>query len=170
MFDIRVYDNLTVEERYQSMVSILEALISDESNGLTNICNASAIINALIGDLNWCGFYLIKGDELFLGPFQGMPACTRIKLGKGVCGLAAANRETIIVHDVHQIENHITCDAASNSEIVIPIISNDKIYGVLDLDSFKIGRFTELEKKYLEESVKILNKYIDWEKFINIKK
>ena len=74
MFDIRVYDNLTVEERYQSMVSILEALIRDESNSLTNICNASAIINALIGDLNWCGFYLLKEDELILGPFQGMPA------------------------------------------------------------------------------------------------
>lgn len=164
MFDIRVFDSLTIEEKYQSMITCLEGLISDEGGDLTNICNASALINALIGELNWCGFYLVKGEELVLGPFQGMPACTRIKIGKGVCGAAALKRETIIVSDVHQFEDHIACDAASNSEIVVPIVKNNKLYGVLDLDSFKVGRFTDLEKKYLEEAVKILNKYIDWER------
>ena len=164
MFDMTFYDNLELEERYKNMSSILEALISDDTeNSLTKACNASAVINALIGDLNWCGFYLINGDELVLGPFQGMPACTKIKMGKGVCGTAAEKKETTIVYDVHVIENHITCDAATNSEIVVPIIKNDKLYGVLDLDSIKIGRFSELEKKYLEEAVIMLNKYIDWE-------
>ena len=163
MFDISVFDSLTIEEKYQSMITCLEGLISDESNHLTNLCNASALINALIAELNWCGFYLLKGEELVLGPFQGMPACTRIKIGKGVCGAAALKRETIIVYDVHQCEDHIACDAASNSEIVIPIVKNNKLYGVLDLDSFKVGRFSDLEKKYLEEAIKVLNKYIDWE-------
>lgn len=169
MFDIRVYDNLTLEEKYESMLLSLEALLSDEKDSLTNLCNASALINALIGDLNWCGFYLMKEGELVLGPFQGMPACTRIKPGRGVCGTAAAKKETAIVYNVHEFKDHIACDAASNSEIVLPLIHNDKLYGVLDLDSFKIGRFGNLEKKYLEEALSILNKYIDWERLISIK-
>lgn len=167
MFDINVFNGLTPEERYESLISSLEALLRDERDSLTNVCNASALINALIGDLNWCGFYFLKDGELVLGPFQGMPACTRIKPGRGVCGSAAAKKETIIVHDVHECKDHIACDAASNSEIVLPIINKEKLYGVLDLDSFKIGRFGELERKYLTEVIQILNKYIDWEIFVS---
>ena len=97
--------------------------------------NASALLNQFLTDVNWVGFYLLKSDELVLGPFQGLPACIRIPIGKGVCGTAAQKRETIRVDDVHLFPGHIACDAASQSEIVIPIIKNDRLIGVLDIDS-----------------------------------
>ena len=168
LFDASIYDRLTAEERYEDLLSSLEALLSDEKDSLTNLCNASALIYALIGDLNWCGFYLMKNNQLVLGPFQGMPACTRIKPGKGVCGAACTQKQVMIIHDVHEFKDHIACDAASNSEMVLPIINKGKLYGVLDLDSIKTGRFKELEKKYLEQSIIVLNKYIDWEKLIKM--
>lgn len=167
MFDIKVFDGMTVESKLDTMLSMLEGLIRDEKDDLTNICNATALINALIGRINWCGFYLMKNNELVLGPFQGMPACTRIKVGEGVCGEAALKRKTIIVEDVHAFPGHIACDAASNSEIVIPIVKDNKLYGVLDLDSAEFNRFTEVEQKYLEKTIDILNKYICWEMFLN---
>jgi L-methionine (R)-S-oxide reductase len=145
---------------------MLEGLVSDEDLPITKLCNASALINALIGRINWCGFYLINNNVLKLGPFQGMPACTKIEIGKGVCGLAALKRETVMVEDVRNFEGHIACDAASNSEIVIPIVKDDKLIGVLDLDSSEFGRFTELEKEYLEKSILILTKYIEWDSII----
>ena len=163
MFDIKVFDGMTVESRLDNMLIMLEGLIQDEKDDLTNICNAAALINALIGRINWCGFYLMKNNQLVLGPFQGMPACTRIELGKGVCGEAASKRKTMLVKDIHKFQGHIACDAASNSEIVIPIVKNEKLYGVLDLDSEEFNRFTKVEQDYLEKSIKILNKYIDWE-------
>lgn len=162
MFDIKIFDNMGLEEKYKTMVSMLDALIRDESDFITNLSNASALINALIGRLNWCGFYLIKNGGLVLGPFQGMPACTRIKLGKGVWGTAVKEKKTLIVDDVHKFEGHIACDSASNSEMVVPIIKDNIVYGVLDLDSMEFGRFTSIEKEYIEECIDILNKYIDW--------
>lgn len=163
MFNIKVFDGMTVESKLDTMLTMLEGLIQDEKDDLTNICNASALINALIGRNNWCGFYLIKNNELVLGPFQGMPACTRIEIGKGVCGTAALDRKTMIVADVHKFAGHIACDGATNSEIVIPIVKDDKLYGVLDLDSEEFNRFTNIEQEYLEKAVKILNKYVNWE-------
>lgn len=163
MFDIKVFDGITVESKLDTMLSMLEGLIKDEEDDLTNICNAAALINALIGRINWCGFYLMKNNQLVLGPFQGMPACTRIELGKGVCGEAASKRKTMLVEDVHAFSGHIACDAASNSEIVIPIVKDEKLYGVLDLDSAEFNRFTKVEQEYLEKAISILNKYISWE-------
>ncbi|MGL5085066.1 MAG: GAF domain-containing protein, partial [Clostridium sp.] len=150
MFDIKVFDGMSVESKLDNMLIMLDGLISEEKDDLTNICNATALINALIGRINWCGFYLMKNNVLVLGPFQGMPACTRIEIGKGVCGEAAAKRKTMLVKDVHAFPGHIACDAASNSELVIPIVKNDKLYGVLDLDSAEVNRFTKVEQSYLE--------------------
>lgn len=168
MFDIKVYDGMRLKEKYQNLVGMLEALIKDEEDDIANISNASAIINALIDRLNWCGFYLMKNGELVLGPFQGMPACNRIKIGKGVCGTAAEQKNTLMIEDVHNFEGHIACDSASNSEIVVPIVKNGVVYGVLDLDSPEVGRFTEIEQEYLEKCIEVLNKYIDWNKITEI--
>lgn len=163
MFDIRIFDGIKIEEKYNMMLSMLKSIIEDEKDIITNISNATALINAIVGRANWCGFYFIKNGELVLGPFQGMPACTRIKIGSGVCGTAAKNRKTMRVENVHEFKGHIACDAASNSELVIPIIKDEKIYGVLDIDSEEIGRFTEMEQVYAEKCIEVLNKYIDWE-------
>lgn len=166
MFDIKVFENLNIESKLDNMLIMLEGLVQGDELPITKLCNASALINALIGRINWCGFYLEKNNELILGPFQGMPACTKIEIGKGVCGTAALKKETLLIDDVHNFKGHIACDAASNSEIVIPIVKDDKLIGVLDLDSDEFSRFTELEQKYLEKSVDILNKYVDWERIL----
>lgn len=166
MFDINVFENLSTESKLDNMLIMLEGLVQGEESAITKLCNASALINVLIGRINWCGFYLEKNNQLILGPFQGMPACTKIEIGKGVCGMAALKRETLLIENVHSFKDHIACDAASNSEIVVPIVKYDKLIGVLDLDSNEFNRFTVLEQKYLEKSVDILNKYIDWEKVI----
>lgn len=169
MFDIKAFDGMSLKEKYDTMLFMLESLIKDEKDDITNLSNTSALINALIDRLNWCGFYIIKDGELVLGPFQGMPACNRIKIGKGVCGTAAKEGKTMRIENVHCFEGHIACDSASNSEIVIPIIKENTIYGVLDIDSPEIGRFTELEQEYLEKLMKILNKYINWDKVASFK-
>ncbi|WP_297423794.1 GAF domain-containing protein [Clostridium sp.] len=165
MFDIKVFEGMSIEDKLENMLVMLEGLVEEEEDyPITKLCNAAALINALTGRINWCGFYLLKNDFLVLGPFQGMPACTKIEIGKGVCGTAAFKKETLIVNDVHKFEGHIACDAASNSEIVVPIIKDNNLIGVLDLDSDEFNRFTNIEKYYLEKAVVVLNKYIDWEK------
>lgn len=123
---------------------------------ITNLANLSAIIMEEIKNLNWVGFYLFDGEKLYLGPFQGKSAVTLIDMGKGVCGTSALKRETIVVKDVHEFEGHIACDCNSNSEIVIPIIKNDELFGVLDIDSPVINRFDETLKNDLEKLVKLL--------------
>lgn len=129
-----------------------------EKDVIANLSNASAIIMALIDNLNWAGSYLMKDGELVLG----MPACDRIKIGKGVCGVAISSRQIQRVDDVHKFEGHIACDSSINSELVVPIIKEDKILGVLDLDSIEFGRFTEFEEKYFKKFVQILVENIDW--------
>ena len=143
------------EENYKLMVNAVKAYIHGEPNVIANLSNISSILNEYVTDINWVGFYLMENDELVLGPFQGKPACIRIPVGRGVCGTTAKKGETIIVEDVHQFPGHIACDSASNSEIVIPIFKNDEVFGVLDVDSPEFNRFGKLEKKYLEEVVKI---------------
>ncbi|MBN1468251.1 MAG: GAF domain-containing protein [Fusobacteriaceae bacterium] len=143
-------------ERYEYLIKYLESTIEDEKNFIANISNASAIINENLDNLNWAGFYLYDGTELVLGPFQGKPACVRIKLNKGVCGTAAFEKKSLIVPNVHEFPGHIACDAASNSEIVIPMYKNDKLIGVLDLDSFEYNNFDKTDKLYLEKVVEIL--------------
>jgi L-methionine (R)-S-oxide reductase len=163
MIKLDVLDKMTTEEKYKYMLILLEGQLSSESDIYANISNASAIIYAIMDKLNWSGFYLMRNGELVLGPFQGKPACNRIQVGKGVCGTAVTTKEVQRIEDVHKFPGHIACDSASNSEIVIPIIKNDKVYGVLDIDSPVLNRFTELEERYLVKFVEKLNKYIQWE-------
>ena len=154
---------MTDEERLKYMLVLAKGQLSSEQDELANISNVTGIIMACVDKLNWAGFYFLRGGELVLGPFQGLPACNRIAIGKGVCGTAVATREVQLIPDVHQFPGHIACDAASNSELVIPIIKDDKVYGVLDLDSPVKNRFTELEKDYFVQLVDILNKNINWD-------
>jgi len=163
MLKLNGLEKMTVEQKYKYMVAALEGQLSSESDELANLSNASAIIKAIMDKLNWAGFYLIRDNELVLGPFQGLPACNRITNGKGVCGTAVETKTVQRVYNVHDFPGHIACDSASQSEIVIPIIKDDKVYGVLDLDSPEIGRFTELEEEYLVKFVDKLVKYIDFQ-------
>ncbi|MDR1705993.1 MAG: GAF domain-containing protein [Clostridiales bacterium] len=126
------------------------ALIAGETDIVANLANLAALIPLYFDRINWGGFYLLEGNELVLGPFQGKPACVRIPLGKGVCGTAAAQARTIIVDDVDAFPGHIACDGASRSEVVAPIIKNGKVLGVLDVDSPELTRFSEADAKRLE--------------------
>lgn len=143
----------------------LSALIAEEDYWLANLANASALLYNQLDDINWAGFYLLKGRELVLGPFQGKPACVRIKVGKGVCGTAVAEDRICLVPDVHKFPGHIACDPASRSEIVVPIRIDSKIVGVLDIDSPQLNRFGENERKVLEEFVEILQSETDFTEF-----
>ena len=141
---------------YRELTSALHALIEGESDWIANLANASALLYQSLPELNWAGFYLLKQDELVVGPFQGKPACVRIAIGKGVCGTAAATRASVIVPNVHEFPGHIACDSASNSEIVVPMIRGSALLGVLDLDSPKLERFDAEDRDGLERFVAIL--------------
>jgi GAF domain-containing protein len=146
------------EESYQNIIKILEGLVKDESNLIANLSNTAAVLYNNLADINWAGFYLREGDELVLGPFQGKNACIRISKGSGVCGTAFSTQEIQLVDNVHQFDGHIACDSASNSEIVLPIVSKGKVEAVLDIDSPTKGRFDQVDQSYLEEVIKILKK------------
>ncbi len=141
---------------YAELAQQLQGLLAGETDFIANTANAAALIYHALPDLNWAGFYRLTGNELILGPFQGKPACVRLKLGKGVCGTAAATRQTVVVANVHQFAGHIACDAASNSEIVVPIIKDGQLFGVLDLDSPKLNRFDAADQAGLERLVAVL--------------
>ena len=143
------------------MTETAKSFIDDETDFIALLANLSALINVYIDDLNWAGFYLLKGKELVLGPFQGNPACTRIAEGKGVCGKAALEGKPIIVADVNQFPGHIACDSASASELVIPFFKSGKVYGVLDLDSPLPGRFSDLELEYLGQITNFLTAFLN---------
>lgn len=132
------------------MLVELRALLAGEADPIANAANTAALIYARLPRLNWVGFYFLQGDTLVLGPFQGLPACTRIPLGKGVCGTAAARNETIVVPDVHAFPGHIVCDSASLSEIVVPLHIGGGLSGVLDVDSPELDRFGPSERALLE--------------------
>ena len=153
--------NGTREENYELVIKQLKALIEGETNFIANLANAAALLNQFLDNINWVGFYITDGNELILGPFQGLPACVRIPFGKGVCGTAAKNKKTEIVPDVHLFPGHIACDAASQSEIVVPMIKNGNVIGVLDIDSPIKNRFDEIDQKYLEKFVETLVASID---------
>ncbi|MFC0022881.1 GAF domain-containing protein [Neobacillus cucumis] len=156
MFNAEMYTG-SREENYQLVKKQLQALLHDEKNQIANLSNASALLNQFLDRINWVGFYLIDTNgELVLGPFQGLPACVRIPIGKGVCGTAAMKKVTLLVEDVHQFPGHIACDAASQSEIVIPLLKDGELYGVLDIDSPEKNRFDELDQQQLEEFAAIL--------------
>ncbi|MCU8468929.1 GAF domain-containing protein [Vibrio vulnificus] len=150
-------------EHYQTLTKQAVTLIESERDLIANLSNISALLNMGMSDLNWVGFYLYKEDELVLGPFQGKVACVRIPMGKGVCGTAAQTYTVQRVHDVHEFEGHIACDAASNSEIVIPFSINGQLAGVLDIDSPSVGRFSEIDEQgltfFMAEVEKLLNSH-----------
>jgi L-methionine (R)-S-oxide reductase len=151
----------SIEKNYELVIKQLKALLDGEDDLIANLSNASALLNQFLSDINWVGFYLTKDkNQLVLGPFQGLPACVRIPFGRGVCGTAAANNETLRIADVHQFPGHIACDAASNSEIVIPLVKNNEVIGVLDIDSPLKERFNETDEKYLKLFVDVLSEYI----------
>jgi GAF domain-containing protein len=158
-------NNMTIElaqqetnskaELYSHLESQLRSLIDGERDFIANAANFSSLLYHSLPDVNWAGFYLLKEGELVLGPFQGKPACVRIEIGKGVCGTAAQQRQTIIVDNVHEFPGHIACDSASNSEIVVPLMREKELIGVLDLDSPSVARFDEQDAEGLNELVKV---------------
>lgn len=149
-------NSLPKPELYAQLASELRSLIEGEPDTIANLANAAALLYHSLPQLNWCGFYLLKGGELVVGPFQGKPACVRIAIGKGVCGTAAARRTSIIVANVNEFPGHIACDTASNSEIVVPIVRGNELIGVLDLDSSDLARFDARDQEGLENLVRIL--------------
>ena len=145
---------------YESLAAQLAALTDGIAYEIANLSNASALLWETLPDINWAGFYKMVDGALVLYPFQGKPACIRIPVGRGVCGTAVAEDRTQLVYDVHQFPGHIACDCASNSEIVVPIHVHDEIWGVLDIDSPSIGRFTEEDRIGLEKFVTVLEKIL----------
>lgn len=148
------------EKKYEELLSKCDSLFANVNNTITNLANASALLNLYMEDINWVGFYIYETNHLQLGPFQGKPACISIPLNKGVCGKAFSKGETLLVENVLEFEGHIACDSQSRSEIVVPINFFEKPFGVLDIDSPIFSRFTEIDKKYLELFVSKLEKYL----------
>jgi GAF domain-containing protein len=156
MHESHIDRSLPKPELYEQLHAELGALISGEEDWIANLANAAALLYHGLPDVNWAGFYLLKKGVLVVGPFQGQPACVRIELGRGVCGTAASKRHTLVVPNVHEFEGHIACDSASNAEIVVPMIRNDEVLGVLDIDSPMFGRFDAEDQKGLERFVEAL--------------
>ena len=152
---------MTKTELYNNLVDQLGALLTDERDCVANAANTASLIYQSLPKLNWAGFYFLRDDVLVVGPFQGKPACTRIALGKGVCGTAAEQRRTLVVEDVHQFPGHIACDCASNSEIVVPLVRDDRLIGVLDLDSPEFGRFDADDQAGLEAVAEVFLRHTD---------
>ena len=156
MFELKDGREQPKEQLYASLAADLAALTAGERDLIANLANAAALLYHSLPDVNWAGFYLLRDGELVVGPFQGKPACVRIALGRGVCGTAAERRATVIVDDVHAFPGHIACDAASNSEIVVPLLKDGALLGVLDVDSPSRQRFDAADREGLERMAAIL--------------
>ncbi|MBN3556448.1 GAF domain-containing protein [Fictibacillus nanhaiensis] len=161
MFSVQQYST-DRNEAYSLLFKQLSALLEGETNATANLANASALLNQFLDRVNWVGFYTLEEEtnQLVLGPFQGLPACVRIPLGRGVCGTSAQNQETLVVKDVHEFPGHIACDAASQSEIVVPLVKDGKLLGVLDIDSPEKARFDEIDQENIEKFCEVLLRYI----------
>ena len=159
-FELRGLGNLDDKSRMDELINFVKIQIDDESNNLALMSNISAFIMGTIKDLNWAGFYFYKEDELVLGPFQGLPACTRFTLDKGVCAKAFRDKKVTKVDDVHEFADHIACDSASESELVLPLFYDGKVYGVLDLDSPKKARFKDTEVEGFTKLAKLIEEKI----------
>lgn len=161
MFETMTYSGDRKKD-YELVIQQLDALLTGESNHVANLANAAAILQQFLNDINWVGFYITDetNNELVLGPFQGLPACIRIPFGRGVCGTAAETKETQLVANVDEFPGHIACDSASRSEIVVPLVINEKTYGVLDIDSPSLNRFDTVDKQYLEKFCDVLIKHL----------
>lgn len=160
MLEIKGIENLDNKERLDYMLGFGKATIKTEKDMIAMMANISSIIFNVVEDLNWAGFYLVREDELVLGPFQGLPACTRLA-DEGVCVSAWKNKKIMRIENVHDFKGHVACDSESNSELVLPILVKDEVIGVLDLDSPNIGRFTELEEGKFKELVKAMEKELN---------
>jgi L-methionine (R)-S-oxide reductase len=156
MFSIPALDTSDAQAFYDALTGQLTALLGDEPDPTANMANMSALLAHTMPDLNWAGFYLLRGGELVLGPFQGKPACVRIEVGRGVCGTAVEHNASMLVDDVHAFPGHIACDADSRSELVVPVRQNGCVIGVLDLDSPRPGRFTSADQEGVEQLVHVL--------------
>ncbi|MET4138045.1 GAF domain-containing protein [Pedobacter sp. UYP1] len=154
--DLLIIKTESKEEQYQSLIPQIQALISGEDDLIANLANISAALKEQFGWL-WVGFYLVKDEELVLGPFQGPVACTRIKSGKGVCGRSWQEAKTFIVEDVDKFPGHIACSSASRSEIVLPILIDGVVLGVLDADSAELAQFDEVDEKYLSQVISLIS-------------
>jgi L-methionine (R)-S-oxide reductase len=154
-FEIAKLETGSKAEMYSGLASQIRSLLEGERDFIANAANFAALLYHSLPDLNWAGFYLLKQGELVLGPFQGKPACVRIAVGKGVCGTAAEQRQIILVDNVHEFPGHIACDSESNSEIVVPLIKDQQLIGVLDLDSPLLGRFDDEDANGLNQLVSL---------------
>jgi L-methionine (R)-S-oxide reductase len=151
MFEARAVANSDKAEFYRELALQLQALLEGERDGIANAANMAALLFHTLPNLNWAGFYFLReGGELVVGPFQGKPACVRIAMGRGVCGVAAARGQSVLVADVNEFSDHIACDAASRSELVVPLIADDEVFGVLDLDSPLPARFDAADQAGVE--------------------
>lgn len=159
MFTQTNYSGSSIDQ-YTMLSKQLDALLEGEKNSIANLSNASALLNQFLERINWVGFYLMEEGELVLGPFQGLPACVRIPVGKGVCGTAVSDKKTMLVEDVQAFPGHIACDAASRSEIVVPLMKEDQVIGVLDIDSPELDRFTKDDQQGLELFANVLMKHL----------
>lgn len=156
-------ENLTMNSKhdYQLYLQQLQQLLCGEDDEIATLSNTSAFLYECIDNLNWCGFYILRNNQLVLGPFQGKVACTRIDLDKGVCGYSATKKQSVIVGNVHEFDGHIACDSASNSELVVPIVLSDNLlYGVIDIDSFELNNFTKEHKEFIENVAKLISEKI----------
>lgn len=149
-----------LESKYKLLIKQLSYLLQKEDKTISNLSNLVAALKQTFDKISWAGIYFYEDNELYLGPFQGKIACTKIGLGKGVCGTSASKKETIIVPDVNKFPGHIFCDADSKSEIVVPILKDNILYGVLDIDSNKFDSFNEIDEKYLKDIIKFLTENI----------
>lgn len=159
-FELRGIDKLNDQERMDELINYIKIQLGDEDDSLALMSNISSFIMATIANLNWAGFYFLKENELVLGPFQGLPACTRLSLDKGVCAKAFREAKITKVDDVHKFADHIACDNASESELVIPLFYEDKVYGVLDLDSPSKNNFTDIEVNGFRKIGKLIEEKI----------
>ncbi len=163
-FDINNYKNSDLDYKTKIFFEDLERYLSKENDMIANLANTAAFISAFFDNINWSGFYLLKENQLVLGPFCGMPATTRIDIGKGICGTAFEKGETLVVDNVCEFPGHIACDIRSKSEVVIPLVKNGKKYGVLDIDSSVYSRFSKEDVEILVKVLEILYKYTEFEK------
>jgi L-methionine (R)-S-oxide reductase len=147
-------------EVYRELALMATGLFAGERDAIANAANLSALLWMGLADLNWAGFYFLRGGELVLGPFQGRPACVRIALGTGVCGIAAAERRTVLVPDVEAFPGHIACDTASRSELVVPLLIGERLLGVLDLDSPVLARFDEADRAGCEMLARVIGRHV----------
>lgn len=156
MFHIPSTEQLDTDSLYGDITSLIASVTSDEPNLIANLANSASVLFHMLPNVNWAGFYLLLDDELVLGPFHGKPACVRIAIGRGVCGTAAAERRTVVVPNVGEFPGHIACDSASMSEIVVPLMKDNRLIGVLDIDSPVQDRFSLVDAQHLERIVELL--------------